>query len=217
MILVDAFTGSADRSEKAKDLMSLSKFLNQEPVAVTVPVKGRQAQKIYADSGIITAGITVPVWIRAHFVRHRPISIADDFMSLLQRDDVLDVQIDYPVNMMISASKDIWASLLGKRSCWLTQSTFSSEHDPWDTIIGSFLGLMGDQVLPCANGVCPYHRDARNRLLGTDPGVPCPRYIKLNSIPVDPSLAARIAQALKSRGAYWREAHASLLHSDTQP
>jgi hypothetical protein len=198
LCLVDRFTGDREMTEKAADLMSLSKFLNEEPFDL---LSGAIADR----NEIIVASFEVPLWIRAHFVRHRPITIVDDFMEILKMDDVLDRTIETKVLMNIAASTDIWRSLLGKRSCWLTQSTLSAERDPWQEIIDKFAGLLGHQILPCADGVCPYHRDARNRLLKTDPGVPCPRYITLNLTPVDAELAARIDQALKSRGRYWTE------------
>jgi len=155
------------------------------------------------------------LWIRAHFVRHRPLTIADDFFDLLRRNDVLDCVIDYPVKMMVAASKDIWHALLGKRSCWLTQSTLSAERDPWQRIIDRFTGLLGDQILPCAKGICPYHRDARNRIEGTDPGCPCPRYLTLNHLEIAP-FAARISQALKSRGDFWNDAYLQVVSSVNQ-
>jgi hypothetical protein len=147
----------------------------------------------------------VPFWIRAHFIRHRPITVVDDMFSLLQRDDVLDLPISHPLTMEVAASKDMWSSLLGKRSCWLTQSTLSQEQDPWQAIIDSFAERFGGdfrQFLPCANDVCPHHRDARNRLEGTDPGVPCPRHANLNAIDKTPFMD-RLVQASKSRNAYW--------------
>lgn len=206
MILADMFTGSNKMSEDAARLMSMSKFLHEGPIVIHNVVKGRETAKLYQDSGVIVAGIEVPLWIRAHFIRHRPITVADDFVQLLKQPDVLDRVIDYPVKMMIAASTAIWQSLLGKRSCWLTQSTLSAEFDPWQRIIDRFTFLLGDQILPCAKGVCPYHRDARNRIEGTDPGCPCPRYLSINQLEIAP-FSDRIAQALKSRGAYWNDAY----------
>jgi hypothetical protein len=195
--IVDMFTGSRERTHKAIDLMSLAKLLNEESLDLV------EFDPIIEKTGVIVACVKVPVWIRAHFVRHRIISIADDFLELLKMDDVLNLTIETSVNMTIAATKEIWRSLLGKRSCWLTQSTLSAERDPWQNIIDKFLSRLGDQVLPCASGECPYHRDARNRLEGTDPGIPCPRYVSLNHLPISNELAARIEQALKSRGRYW--------------
>jgi hypothetical protein len=201
-ILIDKFTGSAERTEKAVMLMSLPKLLHE---GLTEPEVGVDTIR----GGVTVSNFAVPLWIRAHFVRHRPITIADNFFQLLKRKDCLDQTIDYPIWMTIAASEDIWKALLGKRSCWLTQSTLSAEKDPWQAIIEYFFDTFGEQILPCAGGVCPYHRDARNRLEGTDPGVPCLRYIDINGIDIEPH-RARIEMALKSRGDFWKKMY--MLH-----
>jgi hypothetical protein len=196
--LVVQFTGSKDKADKACELMAMPKLLYESEI--------ERIRAITLSDGVIVAGFAVPLWIRAHFVRHRPITIADDFFQLLLRDDALDMTINYPIEMTVAASEDIWKSLLGKRSCWLTQSTLSKEQDPWQIIIDDFFDTLGDQILPCADGVCPYHRDARNRLEGTDPGIPCIRYIQINNLDIEPH-RSRIEQALKSRGEFWNDAY----------
>jgi hypothetical protein len=156
------------------------------------------------SGAVITAGFVVPFWIRAHFVRHRPIAFADDMFRLLGRDDVLDLTIAEPVTIEVAASADIWRQLLGSRSCWLTQSVLYDERDPWDKIVDEF-GV--SSLLPCSHGICPHHRDARNRLEGTDTGVPCVRYSLLNDIDISPFRDA-MRDALRSRGLYWHAAFA---------
>lgn len=195
--LATHFTGSYKMTEAAMELMSASKFLHEGQVTPTVTnLNGGMI-----DTGaVMVSTFTVPFWIRAHFVRHRPITIADDLFQVLKRPDVVDLMISHQVTMQVAASREIWRSLLGKRSCWLTQSTLSRERDPWQQILDQF----GKHVLPCAGGECPYHRDARNRIEGTDPGCPCPRYLKLNGIDAAPFLP-RIDQALRSRAEYWQD------------
>lgn len=191
MHLVTRFTGSAKMSQKAEELMSLPKLLHEGEV--------RRAPLVDAG-GVMVCTFSVPLWIRAHFIRHRPITVADDLFQVLKRRDVVDLPISHQLTLQVAASRDIWTSLLQKRSCWLTQSTLSKERDPWQEILDQF----GDQVLPCAAGACPYHRDARNRIEGTDPGVPCPRYLRLNKIDQAPH-RSRIDQALRSRASYWQK------------
>jgi hypothetical protein len=202
--VVDQFTGSSAMSEKAAQLMSLSKLLHEGEVKATGSISSH-------GDGIIVASLSVPFWIRAHLVRHRPLTVADDLIALIKDPAVLMFSIDAKVNMTLAASDEVWVSLLGKRSCWLTQSTLGEEHDPWDVIINKFMGSLGEMILPCANGKCPYHRDARNRLEGSDPGVPCPRYLSLTGGDMTPH-RARISAALASRGAYWRETYGPLVN-----
>ena len=202
--LINQFTGSTVMTDKAMNLMSLPKLLCEE----LFPIDGRSIRFLTDRlddrdddfDEIVVRIFEVPFWIRAHFIRHRPISIADSLFELLKRKDICDLPISEPVTIQVAATRDIWTSLLGKRSCWLTQSTLSAERDPWQEIVEQF----GTQVLPCAGGECPYHKDARNRIAGTDPGVPCPRYLHLNRLDAAPHLR-RIRQALPSRASYWED------------
>jgi len=192
--LIDLFTGSRDKTMKAGFTMRLAKFLNEEAIHQEQPQH---------FSGITVATFEVPFWIRAHFIRHRPITVADDLFDFLKINNVLDLTINHPVVMQVAATENIWNQLLGSRACWLTQSTLGAEYDPWATIVDQF----GGAVLPCAGGTCPHHRDARNRLEGSDPGVPCPRYIHLNQLDVAPH-RQRIEMALKSRPKLWEQEYA---------
>jgi len=198
-VVVSKFTGDDAMTANAISLMSFAKFLHEGDVSATNKTFSK-------DMDIYTTSFSIPFWLRAHFVRHRPITIADDMFQMLLRDDVVDLPISYELQMKVSATKDIWLALMGKRACWLTQSTLSSDRDPWDAIIEPF----GIDVLPCSGGKCPYHRDARNRLEGTDPGIPCLRYIDLNDIDIDP-WREQIEQALKSRAPYWTEMYHDIL------
>jgi hypothetical protein len=197
--LADLFTGSRELTSKAMSMMAMPKFLCEGPIDDASPI---------IDAGAtVVANFTVPFWIRAHFIRHRPITVADNLFAILQRDDVLDLPISHPLIMEVAASKDMWNSLLGKRSCWLTQSTLSAAKDPWQEIVDEFADRFDAdfrQFLPCANDVCSHHRDARNRIEGSDPGVPCPRYHHLNKLDIS-DFQDRIELALKSRSPFWRD------------
>jgi len=195
MNVVDMFTGSRQLSLEAKKMMSMPKLLHEGAVELA-PIQNL--------GGVTVATFEVPVWIRAHIVRHRPITVADDFIRLLECDTVLDEQISWPVKMKIAASNDIWKALLGRRSCWLTLSTLSTERDPWEEIVSQFTGLFGTQMLPCADGSCPHHKDARNRLEGTDPGVVCPQFLSLNDVDMTPH-RGKIEMALRSKSIFWKQ------------
>lgn len=192
MGLVDSFTGSSDASKEAADAMGLAKFLYEIKVHRHQPVE---------EGGVIVAAFDVPLWMRAHFVRHRPITLVDDLFQVLCREDVLDLSISHPMTVQVAASRDVWSSLLGKRSCWIAQSTLSAERDPWRDVIDE----IGASALPCAGGTCAYRRDALNRVEGTlDRGVPCPRFIRLEGIDPGPHLA-RIEAAAASRSPIWHK------------
>jgi hypothetical protein len=191
-VLVDKFTGSRMMTGQAKDTMNLAKLLHEGDI---LPAP------LHDVGGVIVATFEVPFWIRAHFIRHRPITVADTLFQILQDPDVLNLQINTPITMQVAASHNIWQQLLGSRSCWLTQSTLYDERDPWDAIVSQF---DVKSVLPCSGGTCPHHRDARNRLEKTDPGIPCPRYMNLNSIDKEPWMDL-LRQAVRSRGKFWLE------------
>lgn len=193
-IVIDKFTGKRALTQRALDGMRLVKFLHEGHVA---PYEMRSTYNYWL------VGMEMPLWLRAHFVRHRPLSFVDDLFRILCMDDVIDRTIHEPVTMDIGTTKDFWRTLLGKRGCWLTQSTLSVDKDPWAKIIEEF-GVVGIEVLPCSNGECPHHKDARLRLEGRDPGCPCPRYMRLNGIDAAP-FRDRIEQAIVSRPEFWRK------------
>jgi hypothetical protein len=205
--LATLFTGSKERTKKVMETMTRVKFLHEDPVFSSLPI---------SDSGLTTAGFEVPFWLRAHWIRHRPIVIIDDLYQLLMHDRVLDFPISHMMTLQVAASDQIWRQLLKWRSCWLTQSSLGDETDPWAAIIDQFSVIFGDTVLPCADGVCPQTRDALNRLEGTDPGVPCPRFIFLNNIDITPH-RDRINMALKSRSSFWTEMVQSTENHPPQP
>lgn len=193
--IVDAFTGSTAATIKALKGIGLVKFLCEDD---------RKAFPLVETRGFYVVGVAVPLWLRAHFVRHRPLSFVDDLFAVLKRDDVVDLTVRYPVMMEIGASKAFWRTIMSKRSCWLTQSTLSSSQDPWASIVDQFGGA-GPAMLPCADGFCPYHLDAGLRVEGkTDPGCPCPMYLKIEGINPAP-YRERLDQALASRPAFWRD------------
>jgi len=193
--LADKFTGSRQRTIKVVETMTQVKFLHEDEVSL---------EPITRSGGIIVASFAAPFWLRAHWIRHRPITMIDDLFLMLQRSDVLDLPIGHMMKLKVAASENIWRQLLRWRSCWLTQSSLLDEYDPWAAVIDQFTDLLGDSLLPCSDGICPQHRDAMNRVEGTDPGVVCPKFLILNGIDFAPH-RERIDMALKSRATFWKD------------
>ena len=193
--LADKFTGSRHRTLEAVNIMTLVKFLHEEPV---------ELDPLTRNGGIVVASFAAPFWLRAHWIRHRPITMIDDLFKILQRSDVLDLQIGHMMNLRVAASENVWRQLLRWRSCWLTQSSLLDERDPWAAVIDQFTDLLGESLLPCSDGKCPQDRDARNRYEGTDPGIVCPRWMILNGIDLE-ERGKDIDMALRSRATFWRK------------
>jgi hypothetical protein len=103
--------------------------------------------------------------------------------------------------MELAVTKEFWRTIMAKRSCWIAQDTLSSAKDPWQVIIDQFGWT--PELLPCADGRCPYALDAGLRLTPADPGAPCPRYMNIHNIDQAP-YQERIAQALVSRHPFWQ-------------
>ncbi len=144
-----------------------------------------------------------PLWMRAQIIRHRNLGVVDTFYkSVLTNPGVANMNISQPVFMELSSSKDFWNTILSKRTCWLAQDSLTDRRDLWQDIIDAF-GFRAD-MLPCADGMCHYAKDASLRLTDDDPGVPCPRYCNIEK--VDKSAYREDMRiAAKSRHSYWLE------------
>lgn len=193
LAVADRFTGDRASTLKALNGMGLVRYLHEDSVTPRPMVE---------TAGFYSMTFEVPLWLRAHFVRHRPLPFIDDMFQILRRDDVTDLTIRHPVVMEVGVSKDFWKTIVSKRSCWLTQSTLKNQKDPWNEIVEAFADAAPD-MLPCSGGACPHHKDARLRIEGRDPGSPCPMYLKLNKIDPAP-FQDQIEQALPSRPAFWK-------------
>jgi len=200
------FVGSRAEADRCISGMGLAKFLHE---GVT------SKRDLDVAGNFYFMGMEMPFWLRAHFVRHRPLSFVDDLLQkIVNRRDIMNLTIREPIVMEIGASKPFWKTMCSKRSCWLTQSTLSAEEDPWAKIVGSFGGA-SVEMLPCSDGHCPHGKDAQLRVDGRDPGCPCPRYMKLNEIDSAP-FADRLEQALVSRPAFWRDECAAVSLTDRE-
>lgn len=192
--LADQFTGSAKETHRVASTMNMACYLHEGEA---------REYDMKSMGNFYVMGMSIPFWLRAHFIRHRPLSIVDDlFRKVVCNPNVLNLTIAEPIVMEVAASHAFWKTIASKRSCWLTQSTLKTEQDPWAKIIERF-GDAGVDMLPCFDGKCPQKKDAQLRVEGRDPGCPCPRYMKIEGIDPEP-FKDRIDQALASRPEFWR-------------
>jgi hypothetical protein len=194
-MVADQFTGSWKETLRVQKTFTLAKYLHE----------GRVSEYDMQPVGnFFVMGMTMPFWLRAHFIRHRPLSIVDDLLEkVIGNGDVMNLTIATPITMEVAASQQFWRTIASKRSCWLTQSTLRSEIDPWAKIIERF-GAAGPDMLPCSGGTCPQAKDAQLRVEGRDPGCPCIRYLDLGKIDSAP-FKDQIEKALVSRPKFWSD------------
>lgn len=138
-----------------------------------------------ADAGdMVTISTPIQIGLRAQLVRHRYVHVADTLSLLINSEHNLSrFALNNVINASVTASKATWRTLIKERSCWIAQA------DLWATVLRVAASRVlpsnydFEKMLPCASGICPFSEDAKLRLSGKDPGVPCPRYIKLNAPP----------------------------------
>jgi len=171
----------ADCTKALLDSVKLAKFLNEKAIEL-IP-------SFLRDEFFMTVHCIVPIALRAQIVRHRELQFVDNFLQILVRPDVAILNLSHPVQMIITARRDIWRSVMAKRTCWLAQT------DLWESLTRYF----DADTLPCADGNCPYKVDVEARLNNKDPGIPCPRYCNLYEVDKTPWLA-RMRDAARHRG-----------------
>lgn len=197
--LVVSFTGDHAAAIKAIDATQFAKFLHEGDVAVTSnDVLAANSSNFYVFT------LDMPLWLRAQVVRHRPLAFVDTlFRDFIVHKDALYKTIEAPIRMEVSVTQDFWRSVMSKRSCWLAQDALTGgRKDPWQMILDQF-GFR-EEMLPCADGRCPYHGDARHRLDGSDPGVPCPIFCDITGVDKAPH-RANMLEAAASRHPFWKE------------
>jgi hypothetical protein len=206
--LVDLFTNSRQATERAVRSYSMIKFLHEGEVVARPPKEQRDELGHFIKEPpdetdfLLIPLVGIPLWLRAQIVRHRGILFRDDFfIKVLTHPGALMTSIGEPLTMELAVTKEFWRTIMAKRSCWIAQDTLSTGKDPWQVIVDQH-GWTPD-MLPCADGKCPYALDAGLRLTPADPGAPCPRYLTINAIDQGPYLD-RIIPALESRHEFWR-------------
>jgi len=114
--------------------------------------------------------------LRSQLIRHRGLTVIDDYDTVLQQD-IANITIGDDYWMKLIATNGFWSKLIMKRNCWLAQS------DMWYPVIQLYNANKKDApfLVPCLDGVCKYQGDCEQRLIGKDPGLPCPRHINLHN------------------------------------
>lgn len=193
--VLDEFTCSAQMTMEIMDSYSKAKYLHEG----MLPLR----ESIRHEGAMFLLQFSVPLWLRAQIVRHRNLTFADEFYrQVLDQPGVLRTTLGEPILMDIAVTKDVWRSIMSKRSCWIAQDSLRTGKDAWQELIESFGWT--PEMLPCADGHCPYARDAGLRLTPADPGAPCPRYLTIMEIDHAP-YRDRMVEGLASRHAYWRD------------
>ena len=90
----------ADCTKALLDSVKLAKFLNEKAIEL-IPSFRR-------DRIFMTVHCIVPIALRAQIVRHRELQFVDNFLQILVRPDVAILNLSHPVQMIITARRDIW-------------------------------------------------------------------------------------------------------------
>lgn len=184
--IIEDMVGTLELATQVKRSYKLAKFMFEGDRVF-------EGTETFRSSQFTLIRATVPLRLRAQLVRHRPLQFVDNFYSRVlssERPELLN--LDCSIDMELSAPNEIWHSVISKRSCWIAQ------HDLWAGIIQQFDG----SLLPCADGTCPYSKDAELRFTAADPGAPCPRYANLNHIDKAPWINA-MKKEVAGRGQFW--------------
>jgi hypothetical protein len=194
-VLTEVFTKDPFLTDDVMMKTKVVPFLHEKLLLFTT-------NRIEAAGSFTTIPLVVPLWLRAQIVRHRPLAFVDDFYAWLTATEIMFETISLPIRMELSTTEQYWNSVLSKRTCWIAQDTLSDRKDPWQEIIDQ--NGFSPGMLPCADGRCPYAKDAGLRLTDADPGAPCPRYIQLEALDIAPYVE-KMRGSLTSRHPYWRD------------
>jgi hypothetical protein len=180
---------------------SLAKYAKNYSFADVLP-SILPGQEVSEKSGpIITVFQRMPIALRAQVVRHRNFIIHDNLKNIITSGDCWAKPIGDKMDVSISASAEFWKTVVNKRQCWIAQ------YGIWSGIIQEaqkFLDI-GEQDLPCAEGFCPYTRDAEIRHTDDDPGAPCPIHSKFSGMPVDKKYLPSIMKEASYRPDFWQK------------
>lgn len=168
------------------DHIKMDNYLNVEPL--TQATGNRLINDFYYMN------CTMPIALRAQVVRHRRLLFADDLFALMQKPDVLAMDLNTKINMELAATTDYWHSIAAKRNCWISQT------DLWAPVLAN----LTDDILPCSGGApCPCGADNDLRMAGKDPNPVCPIYTRRKGIDNTPWRAAQHIHAA-DRAPFWQ-------------
>jgi hypothetical protein len=183
------------------ETFSLSKYAKNYSFADVLPGLNASDRVSEKSGPMVTVYQEMPIALRAQVVRHRNFTIHDNLKDIIRQGDAWIKPIGDPMLVSISASAEFWKTVVNKRQCWIAQ------YGIWSGIIQEaqkFFNI-SEQDLPCAEGFCPYTRDAEIRHTDDDPGAPCPIHSKFCKIPVDKKYLPSIMKEASYRPDFWQK------------
>jgi hypothetical protein len=183
------------------DKFNLSKFAKNYSFADVLPPINKSDEISEKSGPMITVFQKMPIALRAQVVRHRNFTIHDNLKSIIAEGDPWTKAIGDEISVSISASAEFWKTVVNKRQCWIAQ------YGIWSGIIREAQKYLDidEQDLPCADGFCPYARDAEIRHTDNDPGAPCPIHSKLANMPIDKKYLPSVMIEADYRPEFWQK------------
>lgn len=149
----------------------------------------------------ITVSARITISLRAQLVRHRNLLVRDNLLSMMLESSFVYSAIGDEIDVQISGLIEDISDVISKRSCWIAQ------YNLWSPLINEIEKIieLGEKVLPCKDGVCPFAKDAELRLTNKDPNAPCPIHAKLNKIKINETqkMKMREQKVLDLRPSFW--------------
>ena len=184
-----------------EEKFQLSEYAKNYSFADVLPEINAQDRISEKSGPMVTVYKEMPIGLRAQVVRHRNFTIHDNLKNIIMKGDAWTKAIGDPMFVSISASAEFWKTVVNKRQCWIAQ------YGIWSSIIQEaqkFLNI-SEQDLPCADGFCPYTRDAEIRHTDDDPGAPCPIHSNLTNTSVEEKYLESIEKEASYRPEFWRK------------
>jgi hypothetical protein len=153
--------------------------IRAQDVLYDIP-EGSTTTEVLRRGDIIIVTKPMTYGLRSHLIRHRGVTVLDELMNLIISNTRLSSHtLGTKMRVSVSAPVQVWRALASKRHCWIAQA------DLWSSLLNDIAEVMHEQfteaALPCSDGICPFKADASLRLVGKDPGLPCPRHMKLHA------------------------------------
>ena len=189
-------------SKSIDDMFGVSEIAKNYSYANAMPVLQSPDDCVTEKSGPMrTVFQKMPIALRAQIVRHRNFTIHDNLRDIISQGHSWVKPIGDEMDVSISASTEFWKTVVNKRQCWIAQ------YGIWGGIIQQAQKYLdvSEQDLPCAEGFCPYTRDAEIRHTDEDPGAPCPIHSKLSGMPVSEKYLKDIEVEASYRPKFWQK------------
>jgi hypothetical protein len=161
-----------------QDELSISKFELDDIISVysqvnfLKPAILTDMESIY-DKNFSTVTLEIPYALYAQLIRHRNVLVKSNLLHSLNPSKMFSLTQGSMIKVSACADNDMWRSIITKRNC------FVSQLDMWRPIVSKLNVIYPEFHLPCDGNKCPFKTDVEERIKGTDPGLPCPRFINL--------------------------------------